>query len=66
MSISKMRINQSIKFEPIILPKKTIYQLCSILESINGDIKLYNSKSKIKFVINNSTLTRSRSRSIPK
>ena len=57
MSISKMRLNNSIKFEPIILPKKTIYQLCSILENFNGDLKLYNSKTKIKFFLNNSILT---------
>ena len=50
MSISKMRLNQSINFEPIILPKKTIYQLCSLLENFNGDIKIINSKSKIKFL----------------
>ena len=57
MSISKMRLDQNIKFEPIILPKKTIYQLCSILENFNGNIKLLNTKSKIKFVLNNSILT---------
>ena len=43
MSISKMRLNEPINFEPIILPKKTIYQLCSILENFNGDIKIINS-----------------------
>ena len=57
MSISKMRLSQPINFEPIILPKKTIYQLCSLLENFNGDIKIINSKSKIKFVLDNSTLT---------
>jgi len=29
MSISKIRLDQKIDFEPIILPKKTIFQLCS-------------------------------------
>ena len=57
MSVSNMRLDQSINFEPIILPKKTIYHLCSILENINGNIKILNSKSKIKFLLNNSTLT---------
>ena len=57
MSISKMRLSQKIDFEPIILPKKTIYHLCSLLENLNGDIKILNSKSKIKFFLNNSTLT---------
>ena len=31
MSISKIRLDQKINFEPIILPKKTIFQLCSLL-----------------------------------
>ena len=57
MSISKMRLNQAITFEPIILPKKTIYQLCSLLESFSGDLKIYNSKTKIKFILNDSILT---------
>ena len=33
MSISKIRLDQKIDFEPIILPKKTIFQLCSLLDS---------------------------------
>ena len=31
MSISKIRLDQKIDFDPIILPKKTIFQLCSLL-----------------------------------
>ena len=31
MSISKIRLDQKINFEPIILPKKTIFQLVSLL-----------------------------------
>ena len=30
MSISKVKLNEKIDFEPIILPKKTIFQLCSL------------------------------------
>ncbi len=56
MSISKIRLKNKIEFEPIILPKKTIFQLCSILEDFDGDIKISNIKSKIKFEINNSVL----------
>ena len=56
MSISKIRLDQKIDFEPIILPKKTIYQLCSILDSYDGDVKISNIKSKIKFELNNSIL----------
>jgi len=56
MSISKIRLDQKIDFEPIILPKKTIFQLCSLLESYDGDVKISNVKSKIKFELNNSIL----------
>ena len=56
MSISKIRLKNKIEFDPIILPKKTIFQLCSILEDFDGDIKISNIKSKIKFEINESVL----------
>ena len=56
MSISKIRLDQKIDFEPIILPKKTIFQLCSLLDSYDGDVKISNIKSKIKFELNNSIL----------
>ena len=56
MSISKIRLENDIKFEPIILPKKTIFQLCSLLENFDGEVKISNDKSKIKFVLNNSIL----------
>ena len=56
MSISKVRLDQKINFEPIILPKKTIFQLCSLLDNYDGDVKISNIKSKIKFELNNSIL----------
>ena len=56
MSISKIRLDKKIDFEPIILPKKTIFQLCSLLDNYDGDVKVSNIKSKIKFELNNSVL----------
>ena len=56
MSISKIRLDRKVDFEPIILPKKTIYQLCSLLDNYDGDVKISNLKSKIKFELNNSIL----------
>ena len=56
MSISKLRLKEKIDFEPVILPKKTIFQLCSLLEDYEGDVKISNIKSKIKFELNNSIL----------
>ena len=56
MSISKIRLNGKINFDPIILPKKTIFQLCSLLDNYDGDLKISNLKSKIKFELANSIL----------
>ncbi len=56
MSISKIRLDKKIMFEPIILPKKTIFQLCSLLDDYDGDVKISNLKSKIKFELNDSIL----------
>ena len=56
MSISKIRVNQKINFEPIILPKKTVFQLVSLLDNYDGDVKISNIKSKIKFELDKSIL----------
>ena len=56
MSISKMKLDKRIDFESVILPKKTIFQLCSLLENYDGDVKISNIKSKIKFELDNSIL----------
>ena len=56
MSISKIRLEEKINFEPIILPKKTIYQLCLLLDNYDGEVKISNAKSKIKFELENSIL----------
>ena len=36
MSISKILLENEIKFEPVILPKKTIFQLVNLLEDYEG------------------------------
>ena len=56
MSISKIRLNGKIDFDPIILPKKTIFQLCNLLEDFEGDVKISNIKSKIKFELDSCIL----------
>jgi len=56
LSTSRIKLETDINFEPIILPRKTIYQLCSLLDGANEKIKIYNNKSKIKFELNNSIL----------
>ena len=56
MSISKIRLQNKVQFDQIIITKKTIFQLCSLLEDYEGEVKISNIKSKIKFEINNSIL----------
>ena len=56
MSISKVRLHEKINFEPIILPKKAIFQLCSLLDNYDGDVKIYNLNTKIKFELDKSIL----------
>ncbi len=56
MAISKTLLSEEIKFEPIILPKKTIFQLCSLLDNFDGDVRISNMKSKIKFEFNKAIL----------
>ena len=56
MSVSKVKLKNNIEFEPIILPKKTIFQLCSLLEDYEGDVKVSNIRNKIKFELNDSIL----------
>ena len=53
MSISKTKLNSKINFDPIILPKKTIYQLITLLEDQESIVKICNIKSKIKFEFDN-------------
>ena len=56
MSISKVRLDQKINFDPIILPKKTIFGLVSLLDNYDGDVKVSRLKSKIRFELRNSIL----------
>ena len=56
LSSCRIPIDSSINFESIILPKKTIFQLISMLEQSNDKIKISNNKSKIQFIIGPSLL----------
>ena len=49
LSSSSIEIEKNINLESVILPKKTIFQLIFLLEESNKNIKISNSKSKIKF-----------------
>ena len=56
LSFSSLEINQGTDFVSIILPKKTIFQLISLLEQSTSVIKISNNKSKIKFEMDSSVL----------
>ena len=56
LSSSSVEIDKNINMEPIILPKKTIFQLILLLENNNSNIKISNDKSKIRFEIGNGIL----------
>ncbi len=56
LSSSSIEIDPSTNIESIILPKKTIFQLISLLEQTNNSIKISSSKSKIKFEMDRGVL----------
>ena len=56
LSSSSLEIDSNTNFESIILPKKTIYQLISLLEQNDSSIKISNNKSKIKFQLDKGIL----------
>ena len=56
LSSSSIEIDPKINIEPIILPKKTIFQLISLLEQSDSSIKISSNKSKIKFQMNSGVL----------
>ena len=57
LSSSSLEIEPDIDFDSIILPKKTIFQLISLLEQSADKVAISNSKSKIKFEIGKGILT---------
>tara|TARA_B100000029_G_scaffold499901_1_gene570896 strand:+ start:75 stop:1190 length:1116 start_codon:yes stop_codon:yes gene_type:complete len=56
LSSSSLEIEPDTQIEPIILPKKTIFQLISLLEQNNNDTIISNNKSKIKFEMDSGVL----------
>ena len=56
LSLCSIELNENINMESIILPKKTIFQLISLLEQNNKTIKISNNKSRIKFELGSGIL----------
>ena len=56
LSSSSLEIDSETQIESVILPKKTIFQLISLLEQNDKNVKIGNSKSKIKFELDSGVL----------
>ena len=56
LSSSSLEIQNNVNFSSIILPRKTVFQLCSLLTEIKDGIKIQISDTKIKFQIGNIVL----------
>ena len=56
LSISNLNLKNDIDFEPVIIPKKTIFLLSSLLENIDSEVSVSNDKTKVKFEFLNSVL----------
>ena len=57
LSSSSMLISSDFEFPPIILPKKTVFQLSNLLSESNEKLYLSSSSSKIQFTIGKTKLT---------
>jgi len=51
LSKSRVPLESDINFEPVILPRKTLFELVTILQEENSEVKISSTKSKIKFLI---------------
>ena len=56
LSSSSLEIDSNIEIESVILPKKTIFQLISLLEQSANSIRISINKAKIKFVMDTGKL----------
>ena len=57
LSSSSITIKSDINFKPFILPKKTVFQLCNLLQDEgNESVLLYLGDGKIQFKIGNSAI----------
>ena len=56
LSSSSIEIESGQKFNSLILPKKTVFQLCNLLSDTNEKVLIQTSESKIQFKIGNAKL----------
>jgi DNA polymerase III subunit beta len=51
LSSSSLEVENAIDFTSVILPRKTVFQLCSLLAEISDQLTMQISENKVKFVI---------------
>ena len=56
LSSSSLEIENASEFTSLILPRKTVFQLCSLLSESSEPLKMQSSDNKIKFSIGNMKL----------
>ncbi len=56
LSSSSIEIDSGQSFTPLILPKKTVFQLCTLLQEISEDVIMQISETKIQFKMGNTKL----------
>ncbi len=57
LSSSSIEIEKGKNFAPLILPKKTVFQLCSLLQDSDEKVLIKTSETKIQFNIGKTKLT---------
>ena len=56
LSSSSLEVEKSSNFNPLILPRKTVFQLCSLLTENSEKLLMQTSENKIKFSLGNTKL----------
>ena len=56
MSSSSLEIENTSDFNSLILPRKTVFQLCSLLAETSDQLTMQTSENKIKFTLGNMKL----------
>ena len=56
LSSSSIEVSKDIDFNSLILPKKTVYQMCTLLQETDGKVMMQTSETKIQFKIGKTKL----------
>ncbi len=56
LSSSSIEVEKEKSISSLIIPKKTVFQLCALLQETNEKVKIQTSETKIQFIIGNTKL----------